>query len=305
LQQQMMPLLALVAVSFAAGMLVGYQLGMTRQPGHVEAGQHPSREYGTSQGAGEQGSLEEYEEVSSVMEELRSSGAAAAVALREEASLHRSAASLHHSPVSPASPQPDDADSVILGDTIRTLERRQPDGNSVILGDSIAAPDRRRLHCAGSSSTECRAAGKLQTPAGARSWASDTPESGIGAAEDTEEDNEESEAGRQDREAMQAVEMLSSRSCSAAEAGTLVPMACSAVCGRPADEAGHSNTSLSLEQLHAIVGGSAARESSSVQLEHWDEVTACWAGVMRQLKVRFPSKLPPQLAVVQVLKQAS
>ena len=259
------PLLALIAVSFAAGLLVGYQLGSAQQIVTGSATPSTSRKSETAEEAVEQEAVEERR---TVMKELRSSGAAAAAALQAEAALHSSRSRQEPSSMSPL---PEEDGPSILGDVNMTEQKGG-------CHSAASSPGHTDQHERGMESEE------------AHTWTASTAQSRQSQDEGLQEDLLLPEAGTPSNRSMLLPKDAPSSSESSLLGRAATPITHSAESVSTAAGQMQRSSSTMLEQVHAVIGGSwTARGGGSVQLELRDELAACLADVVHRLKVSAPS----------------
>ena len=278
------PQLALAAVCFAAGAMVGYQYAVTSQPVHTAPG--------TAEGKGADPEDDWLEKNSSARKQLRSSGVAAAAAIQSEAAEH-SQGKRYASANAEHAPTPSNEDTARPSTPLSTTScapasaghQNQPtenliDGHTPDLAPSEDEDVEQELPYV-----------HVQTPRGSQpsSAASpctpgvSTPESTGGAEESTEPRTTADGWSRKEADAgiPEAAECFGSP-CSSVEERVAQSAECS-TSGRR--EVGFVQLSAvpSLQHMRWALGSEGGHWP---QLEHWDEATAFWGAFSRQLNVR-------------------
>ena len=278
LLDQLIPQLALAAVCFAAGALVGYQYGMTH---HLE---QPAS--GTSEEEGAVTEADWTNSRTSAAQELRTSGAAAAGAIHREAEA-QSQGRLYASADAKPAPTPDSKDSaetsLPAGSTVQIAaglggERQPSEGltHELEAGPSEAEDLEGELPFVHMPTP--RSNSKEEAAASPRTPALSTPETSADWAGSSVPCTDA--ASRRDPDTGAAESFDST--CSSLEERVAQSGECS-TSGRGTVGFVHVSETPSLQRLRWAMGGEAGQWP---QLEHWDEATAFWGAFSRQLNVR-------------------
>lgn len=281
------PQLALAAICFAAGAMVGYQYAVTSQSVRTAPG--------TAEGEGADPEADWIDEKSSARKQLRSSGVAAAAAIQSEAADH-SQGKLYASADAEHAPPPSSEDSARSSTPPNTTscapastgDQNQPSGSLTNDRNAEPAPSQEEdveeelpyVHVQTPRGSQPSEAASPCTPG------MSTPESTGGAGGSTEPHTTADGWSRRETDAglPEAAECFGSP-CSSVEERVAQSAECSSS-GRGTVGFVQLSTAPGLQHMRWAMGSEGGQWP---QLEHWDEANAFWGAFSRQLNVRLCS----------------